>query len=103
MPRIKTEHAVEDGWTRWVSPIPKGYRMACCDCGLVHDMEFEVLKVVKKDPDGTWDGRPMSDEKYRVNFRVKRNNRSTAKMRKSKKHKPTPPHETTTHSPIFLT
>lgn len=31
----------EDGWSDWVHPVP-GYRMECCDCGLVHEMEFAV-------------------------------------------------------------
>lgn len=33
----------EDGWCDWVHPVP-GYRMKCCDCGLVHDMEFAIVK-----------------------------------------------------------
>lgn len=26
----------------WIQPIPEGYRMACCDCGLVHRMNFRI-------------------------------------------------------------
>lgn len=26
----------------WVQPDRKGYKMRCCDCGLVHRMEFRV-------------------------------------------------------------
>ena len=26
----------------WVQPEPKGYKMACCDCGGVHLMRFRV-------------------------------------------------------------
>ena len=26
----------------WVQPITEGYRMACCDCGLVHLMDFRI-------------------------------------------------------------
>lgn len=33
-------HKQKDG--EWVEPKP-GYRMACCDCGLVHRVEFRVL------------------------------------------------------------
>lgn len=33
--------AGEGGWSDWVHPIP-GYRMQCCDCGLIHDMEFQI-------------------------------------------------------------
>lgn len=25
----------------WVSPIKRGYRMICCDCGLVHRIDFD--------------------------------------------------------------
>jgi len=28
----------------WVQPKTKGYRLQCCDCGLVHKMEFRVMK-----------------------------------------------------------
>lgn len=33
----------DDGWSDWVHPQP-GYRMKCCDCGLVHDMEFMLVR-----------------------------------------------------------
>jgi hypothetical protein len=26
----------------WVRPFMKGYRMMCCDCGLVHVVNFRV-------------------------------------------------------------
>lgn len=47
----------------WVQPIRKGYKMACCDCGLVHDMDFRI-------------------HKGRAQFRVRRNNRSTGQLRR---------------------
>jgi hypothetical protein len=31
----------EDGWTDWIHPM-NDYRMACCDCGLVHNIEFRL-------------------------------------------------------------
>ena len=46
----------------WVQPVRKGYKMACCDCGLVHDMDFRI-------------------KNNRVQFRVRRNNRATAGIR----------------------
>ena len=48
----------------WVYPIRDGYRLACCDCGLVHEVDF----------------RPMCGG--RVRFRVRRHNRATAAMRR---------------------
>jgi hypothetical protein len=26
----------------WVQPVLRGYKLACCDCGLVHRMDFRV-------------------------------------------------------------
>lgn len=28
----------------WVQPIDRGYKMACCDCGLVHRMNFRIYE-----------------------------------------------------------
>ena len=28
----------------WVQPVRKGYRMKCCGCGLVHILDFRILK-----------------------------------------------------------
>lgn len=46
----------------WVQPITEGYKMSCCDCGLVHELDFRV-------------------EKGKVQFRVRRDNRATAGKR----------------------
>lgn len=41
--RFRSESAVtREGWTRWVQPNPECYWMKCCDCGLVHEMQFRV-------------------------------------------------------------
>lgn len=39
MPRYKQ---VKNG--EWVQPVRKGYLMKCCDCGLVHKLNFRVIK-----------------------------------------------------------
>lgn len=26
----------------WIRPVPRGYKAACCDCGLVHKIDFRV-------------------------------------------------------------
>lgn len=36
----------EAGWCEWRHPMP-GFVMQCCDCGLLHDVEFEI---VPRDP-----------------------------------------------------
>lgn len=61
--RPKTNAA---GWTDWIQPVRKGYRMSCCDCGLVHDFDFRVVAG-------------------RVRFRARRNTRSTAAVRRERR------------------
>jgi len=41
-----TYEQVEDG--ERVHPIRKGFRMECCDCGLVHRINFYLNKVGKQ-------------------------------------------------------
>lgn len=53
----------------WVWPVMEKYRLMCCDCGLVHDVEFVVTEV---------DGKPA------VAFRARRNNRATAASRRKR-------------------
>lgn len=28
----------------WVQPVRRGYLMKCCDCGLVHRLNFRLVK-----------------------------------------------------------
>jgi hypothetical protein len=65
---VESRFVDDEGWSRWIEPIEQGYKMSCCDCGLVHTMDFRV-------DDG------------RAQFRVKRNNRSTALVRRWRKVK----------------
>lgn len=63
--KFKSELAGDDGWTRWIQPVKNGYLMACCDCGLVHRMDFRIYEG-------------------RVQFKAQRAPRHTAKLRKQK-------------------
>ena len=47
----------------WIQPVRKDYKMCCCDCGLVHNMDFRIYKG-------------------RVQIRARRNNRSTGQVRR---------------------
>ena len=53
----------DDGWTAWIWPVQDGYRFRCCDCELVHVMQFRV-------DDGD------------VGMRLQRDNRATAASRR---------------------
>lgn len=52
----------------WVQPVKRGYKMACCDCGLVHTMDFRV-------------------HKGRAQFRAWRNPRATGGIRSTMKRR----------------
>ena len=51
LPQDFTKHEVDsfDDWSEWVCPDPTQYFMKCCDCGLVHEMQFNIVKYSKGD------------------------------------------------------
>ncbi len=51
LPQDFTVHEVENegDWSEWVCPDPEQYFMKCCDCGLVHEMQFKVVKYSEGD------------------------------------------------------
>ena len=55
---------------QWIHPVKRGYKMMCCDCSLVHVIDFDHIK---------WG----SGRKIRI--RVWRDNRATAAARRKKK------------------
>lgn len=87
MPRMEPIEERENGWSDWLSPKMSGYRMACCDCGLVHELDFSVARVVKTGDDGNDLVRPLDSKKNIVIFRARRHNRSTGQVRRKMKRK----------------
>lgn len=79
--KYKQHYANDDGYSEWETPVMTDYKLCCCDCGLVHNMDFKVLKVTETFEDGTWNAE-TPDGDYRVEFRVSRNNRSTGQVRR---------------------
>jgi hypothetical protein len=68
----------EDGWTDWYIPggqddlaSEKGYKLACCDCGLVHQIQFQI--------------KPIDDGGHYITMRAKRDERATAAHRRGMK------------------
>ena len=43
---IRHEVDNEGDWSEWVNPNSEQYFMKCCDCGLVHEMQFKVAKYL---------------------------------------------------------
>jgi len=77
----------DDEWCEWIYPHMDDYRLACCDCGLVHQMQLKVIRVkhlsnkdmLVKDSKSTSLG---------VAFRAKRHQRATAQTRRHMKKNP---------------
>lgn len=66
----------------WILPEMKLYRMACCDCGLVHDLKFRVVKAKSK---GAGNFTVTAVRGFRVHFQASRNKRATAAKRRKKR------------------
>ena len=56
-------YAGPTGWSEWIYPHPQRYRLACCDCGLVHRMQYRVKDGV-------------------IEYRCRRDNRATGQIRR---------------------
>lgn len=68
MAKFKQVHPNE-----WQMPVMNGYKMACCDCGLVHILDFKVIDE---------NDHEKEIDNVRVLFKADRNNRSTAQIRR---------------------
>jgi hypothetical protein len=56
---------IEGVKSAWVAPISRDYTFECCDCGLVHRMDFRIVGGKQ------------------IQFRVDRDNRATAAHRRN--------------------
>ena len=56
----------------WVQPSRKGYKMQCCDCGLVHRFEFRYI---------------LTKRGITIQFRGSRDQRATAAVRRWRIHR----------------
>ncbi len=68
---FKQVKVMPDGWSEWQHPKMKDYKVKCCDCGLVHEMEFKVVKVVERKRWG-WKVLESAGQDYEVEMRVRR-------------------------------
>jgi len=71
----------------WVFPKMRKYKMACCDCGLVHTMDFKVIltkptKPPQKEYFAYTTPRAPKGMTLRVSFKADRDNEETKRIRK---------------------
>lgn len=64
---IKHEVELPEDWSEWVCPNPDEYFMKCCDCGLVHEVQYRVARY------GEGDYCELVDDKdVQAQFRMRR-------------------------------
>ena len=61
------------------------YMMSCCDCGLVHEMEFRAFRRGKVRADGSYLLAVLPPSKYGVRLRARRAARYTRRERMKRK------------------
>lgn len=82
MARHEQLYAGPDGWSRWLWPIMQGYRLTCCDCGLVHDIEVMVHKATGGANALKFRAENRPARGYRIRWRFRTNKRATAAVRR---------------------
>jgi hypothetical protein len=55
----------------WIKPVMNGYKMQCCDCGLIHELDFQVVKVLERRKNGDLELTYAGPE-YEVEFMARR-------------------------------
>jgi hypothetical protein len=66
------KHEVESAkdWSEWVCPNPHKYLMKCCDCGLVHEAQFSVVRYKSEEEREACDF--VDDPNMQAVFRMRR-------------------------------
>lgn len=49
-----------------ITPVMDDYAMKCCDCGLVHRMQFRAVKVTRRFPDDSFAYEELDPNEFRV-------------------------------------
>lgn len=87
MPKMHIAVAGKGGWSGWIEPKRKNYRLGCCDCGLVHDFDIQIAKVLKRTKGDHVQFALIRPKGLTIVFRARRNERSTAQKRRNPKHR----------------
>lgn len=72
MTKCVPKKALKSGWTRWQMPVMSGYKLQCCDCDLIHELEFRAVRIVEERGRGYKKAKILDTKTYRVEYRAKR-------------------------------
>ena len=75
-PEFIKHHGDDEGWSEWVCPDPDGYLMKCCDCKLVHEAQFKVVRY--KSETAREDCDMVDDPNLQAVFRMRRSEQWSA-------------------------
>lgn len=74
MRRFKTiVQKTRNGFSEWISPKMRGYLMKCCDCGLVHEIDFRIVRY--EGASRMSDFKVVRDRNVQTHLRAKRRKR----------------------------
>src|SRR5258705_13717154 len=73
----------EIGYGEWTRPRMRDFREQCCDCGLIHRLDFRIVDAQGRSrPSSPKKGRSRRSSRLRVEFRTRRDDRATAAARR---------------------
>ena len=83
MPKRSTYHVIDYG--EWIRPRMRDFREQCCDCGLIHRLDFRIVDAAKGrsgSSSRSTKGRARPSSRLHVEFRTRRDDRATAAARR---------------------
>lgn len=74
IPDRQIQHETQEA-DEWIKPTMNDYEFQCCDCGLIHEMDFAVVKIDEEFGDGEKEFHITEKPFYEVVFKVRRKDR----------------------------
>ena len=72
------------GYGEWTRPHMRNFREQCCDCGLIHRLDFRIVDAKgRARPSLRSRGRSLPSPRLHVEFRTRRDDRATAAARRT--------------------
>lgn len=69
-------------FTHWIRPVMTGYHLSCCDCGLVHTINFQAIQITKRMKAPLHKYIELNKKDYQVEMKIRRNEKLTKQERK---------------------
>jgi hypothetical protein len=91
----------EIGYGEWTRPRMRDFREQCCDCGLIHRLDFRIVDAKGRSrPSSRSKGRSRPSSRLHVEFRTRRDDRCTPTLPVHPGRLAATARSFSTHSPI---